>query len=136
MTIPLHEKGSHYDHDNYRGIALLSVPEKVLCKIIQKRLAERAEETLRKSQCGFRIGRGCVAQIFMLRIMAEKAREFNTSLYLAFVDLKKAYDLVNLKALCMESTGEKVSSAKQGMHPHSSASRNKGSGESTWQGVR
>ena len=77
----------------------LCVPGKVFCKVIQKRLAKRAEEMLRESQCGFRTGHGCVDQIITLRILAEKAREFNTSLYLAFVDLKKAYDLVNRKAL-------------------------------------
>ena len=52
------------------------------------RLAERAEKMLRESQCGFRKGHGCIDQIFTLRILAEKAREFNTPLYLAFVDLR------------------------------------------------
>ena len=32
-------------------------------------------------------------------MLAEKAREFNTPLYLAFVDLRKAYDCVNREAL-------------------------------------
>ena len=60
--------------------------------MIETRLGERAEEMLRESQRGFHTGNGCVDQIFMLRTMAENAREFNTSLYLAFVDVKKAYD--------------------------------------------
>ena len=54
---------------------------------------------LRTEQCGFRKGRGCVDQIFTLGIQAEKAREYNTSLYLAFVDLRKAYDSVSHEAL-------------------------------------
>ena len=46
-------------------------------------------------------GCGCVDQVFTVRILglAEKAREFNTPLYLCFVDLLKAYDPVNQQAL-------------------------------------
>ena len=99
LVVPLHKKGPTRDCDNYRGIALLSVPGKVFCRVIQARLAERAEHLLREGQCGFRKGRGCADQIFSLCILAEKAREFNTSLYLAFVDLRKAYDSVNRDTL-------------------------------------
>ena len=99
LTIPLHKKGSMQDCDNYRGIALLSVPGKVFCRVIQRRLAKRAEKMLRENQCGFRRGRGCIDHIFTLRTLAEKAREFNTTLYLSFVDLRKAYDSVNWEAL-------------------------------------
>ena len=99
LTIPLHKKGSMQDCDNYRGIALLSVPGKVFCRVIQRRLAKRAEQMLRENQCGFRRGRGCIDHIFTLRTLAEKAREFNTTLYLSFVDLRKAYDSVNREAL-------------------------------------
>ena len=101
LTVPLHKKGSVKVCDNYRGIALLSVPGKVFCRVIQMRLAQRAEQVLRTEQCGFRKGRGCVDQIFTLRIQSEKAREYNTSLYLAFVDLRKAYDSVSCEALWM-----------------------------------
>ena len=60
LTIPLYKKGSTQDCDNYRGIALLSVPGKVFCRVVQMRLAERAEQLLRENQCGFRKGRGCI----------------------------------------------------------------------------
>ena len=70
-------------------------------RVIQRRLAERAEQLLRESQCGVRRNHGCIDQVFSLRILAEKAREFNTPLYLAFEDLRKAYDSVNHDALWM-----------------------------------
>ena len=35
---------------------------------------------------------------FTLRVLAEKAREFNTPIYLCFVDFRKAYDSVNREA--------------------------------------
>ena len=83
LLIILHKNGSSQDCDNYRGIALLSVPGKVFCRVIQRRLASRAEHLLRESQCGFRPVCGCIDQVFTLRVLAEKAREFNTPLYLA-----------------------------------------------------
>ena len=99
LTIPLHKKGAHDHCDNFRGIALLSIPGKVFCRVIQKRLAERGNQLLRESQCGFRKGRGCIDQVFSLRVLAEKVREYNTPLYLCFVDLRKAYDSVSRDAL-------------------------------------
>ena len=54
---------------------------------------------MRESQCGFRKGRGCIDQVFSLRVLAEKASEYNTPLYLCFVDLRKAYDSVSRDAL-------------------------------------
>ena len=99
LTVPIHKKGSYDDCDNYRGIALLSVPGKVLCKVIQNRLKKVAESTLRENQCGFRGNRGCIDQLFTLRLLMEKAREFHSPLYLCFIDLKKAYDSVNREAL-------------------------------------
>ena len=121
LTIPLHKKGSYQECDNYRGIALLSVPGKVFCRVIQRRLAERAEQQLRESQCGFRKGRACIDQIFAIRVLAEKAREFNTPLFLSFVDLRKAYDSVNREALWMVlrrkyHLPEKVNRILQALH--------------------
>ena len=53
LTVPMHKKGSSKVCGNYRGIALLSVPRKVFCHVIEMRVAERAEEVLRTEQCGF-----------------------------------------------------------------------------------
>ena len=36
LTIPLHKKGSYDDCDNFRGIALLSVPGKVFCRFLSE----------------------------------------------------------------------------------------------------
>ena len=37
--------------------------------------------------------------MFAIKVLAEKAGEYNTPLYLCFVDLLKAYDSVNRDAL-------------------------------------
>ena len=56
LLVPLHKKGSRTTCDNYRGIALLSIPGKVFAKAILNRLKPRAEQLLHKGQCGFRRG--------------------------------------------------------------------------------
>ena len=88
LTILLHKKGAYDNCDNFRGIALLSVPGKVFCRVIQCRLKEKANQMLRENQCGFWKGRGCADQLFSLRMLMEQAREFHTPLFPCFVDLK------------------------------------------------
>ena len=43
-------------------------------------------------QGGFRAGRGCNDQIFTVRQIMEKIIEKDKVVYMAFVDLEKAYD--------------------------------------------
>ena len=50
-------------------------------------------------QVSFRAGRGCVAQIFTLMQIIEKAREKKHRGYVSFIDLEKPYDRVNREAL-------------------------------------
>ena len=47
----------------------------------------------------FRKGRGCTDMLFAARQLAEKSREHADSLFVLFVDLKKAYDSVPRQAL-------------------------------------
>ena len=52
-----------------------------------------------KSPCGFRAGRSTTDMIFTVRQLQEKSREQGKPLYLAFIDLTKAFDLVIRKGL-------------------------------------
>ena len=72
---------------------------KIFARIIQERLQTIAETILPESQCGFRKGRGCVDMIFVLRQLVEKTCEHDDTLFILFVDLKKAYDSVPRSAL-------------------------------------
>ena len=47
-----------------------------------------------EEQAGFRVGRGCRDQIFVMRRLAEKTIEKDDTMYAAFFDLEKAYDKV------------------------------------------
>ena len=50
---------------------------------------------LTESQCGFRRGRSTIDMIFVAQQLQEKCHEQHQDLYLAFLDLTKAFDTVN-----------------------------------------
>ena len=84
----------------HRIIALISHNSKVLLRILLSRTAKTAEEQIAEEQMGFRQKVGTRDQIFNIRMIMEKAREFNIPLYMAFIDFKKAFDSVRHTALC------------------------------------
>ncbi|KAI8511348.1 hypothetical protein Bbelb_104480 [Branchiostoma belcheri] len=92
-------KGDQGDCNNFRGISLLSITGKAIARIVRKRLQTLAERVLPESQCGFRAGRSTTDMIFTLRQLQEKCREQCMPLYIAFVDLTKAFDTVCRPAL-------------------------------------
>ena len=95
IVIPIHKKGDRNNPANYRGISLLKTGYKIYSKIIAKRLTAIAEVLLLEEQNGFRIGRSCMDCIFSVSQIIEKYREFNIPTYIAFIDLKKAFDSVD-----------------------------------------
>ena len=50
---------------------------------------------LRDNQAGFRENRSCTDQIATLRIIIEQSIEWNSPVYLFFVDYEKAFDSVD-----------------------------------------
>ena len=92
-------KGSRSDCNNYRGISLLSVVGKLIARVILVRLQLLAERIYPESQCGFRAERSTIDMVFSVRQLQEKCREQQMPLYIAFVDLTKAFDLVSRSGL-------------------------------------
>ena len=92
-------KGERSDWNNYRGISLLSVIGKVFARVILIRLQKLAERVYPESQCGFRAGRSTIDLVLSLRQLQEKCREQQMPLYIAFIDLAKAFDLVSRDGL-------------------------------------
>ena len=92
-------KGDRSDCNNYRGISLLSITGKMFARVILRRLQILAERVYPESQCGFRAKRSTIDMIFTLRQLQEKCREQRQPLYIAFVDLTKAFDLVSRRGL-------------------------------------
>ena len=99
LVIKLPKKGDLRDCSNYRGIMLLSVPGKVLNRILLERMKEAVDPKLRDQQAGFRRNRSCVDQIASLRIIVEQSLEWNSPLYINFIDFEKAFDSVDRETL-------------------------------------
>lgn len=94
------KKGDRSDCSNSRGISLLPTASKVLAKILLTRLTQHlTETTLPETQCGFRKERSTCDMIFAVRQIQEKCHEQNRDLYIAFIDLAKAFDTVNRELL-------------------------------------
>ena len=93
-------KGDRSECGNSRGISLLSVAGKVLARIMLDRLLSHVVDTLLpESQCGFRRNRSTHDMIFVTRLLQEKCREQSQNLFVAFIDLTKAFDTVNRQLL-------------------------------------
>ena len=97
--IKIPKKGDLSRCENFRGITLLSVPGKVLNRIILERMKGEVDNTLREEQAGFRQDRSCTDQIATLRIIVEQSIEWNSSLYVNFVDYEKAFDSLDRETL-------------------------------------
>jgi len=93
--VKLPKKGDLSSCNNWRGIMLLSIPGKVLSKIILERLKAALDKTLRDEQAGFRQDRSCTDHIATMRIIIEQSLEWQTPLYTVFVDFQKAFDSVD-----------------------------------------
>ena len=92
-------KGDRSDCNNFRGISLLSITGKVFARVVLNRLQKLAERVYPESQCGFRAARSTIDMVFSVRQLQEKCREQRRPLYMAFIDLTKAFDLVSRTGL-------------------------------------
>jgi len=99
ILVKVPKKGDLTVCDNWRGIMLLCIVLKVLCKVILSRIQEKIDITLRRQQAGFRAGRSCVDHVVTLRVIIEQINELQESLYLVFVDFEKAFDRLNHRNL-------------------------------------
>ena len=85
-------KGDALTCGSYRGIKLLEHAMKVLERVIETRV--RKIEKIDSMQFGFMAGRSTTDAIFIVRQLQEKYLAKNNELWMAFVDLEKAFDRV------------------------------------------
>jgi hypothetical protein len=90
-------KGDALDCGSYRGIKLLEHAMKVFERVVEKRL--RGSVEIDDMQFGFRPGRGTTDAIFIVRQLQEKFLEKKRGLWMAFIDLEKAFDRVPREVL-------------------------------------
>ena len=85
-------KGGALNTGNYRGLKLIEQVMKVLEHVVEGLIRQRVE--IDEMQCGFMSGCGTTDAIFIVRQLQEKHLAANKPLYMAFVDLEKAFDRV------------------------------------------
>ncbi len=74
--MPLYKgKGKREQCNNYRGISLLSVPGQIYGRILNERMMKITDLSVGDEQGGFRKGRGCVDQIFAVKMLVKKYLE-------------------------------------------------------------
>nr|KAG5689438.1 hypothetical protein BaRGS_012260 [Batillaria attramentaria] len=118
--VKLPKKGDLSSCSNWRGIMLLSIPGKVLTRIILERLKTALDKTLREEQAGFCNDRSCTDHIATMRIIIEQSLEWQTPMYSTFVDFQKAFDSVDREVIWKlmshygeaEKTGLKINISK------------------------
>ncbi|KAH9244778.1 hypothetical protein BASA81_017793 [Batrachochytrium salamandrivorans] len=84
-----------------RGIALINVGLKLVCKVLQMRI-ERFVETnnlLSYEQAGFRKREECVGQVVSLVDIIQRRQNAGLNTHVLFIDIRKAFDTVPIGAL-------------------------------------
>ena len=99
LLIKLPKKGDLSYCKNWRGIMLVNMASKAFCRVILERIKTMLDGKLREEQVGFQAGRSCTDQIATLRIIVEQSIEWQSSLYINFIDFKKAFDSISREVL-------------------------------------
>ena len=99
----LHKKNSKHEILNHRTIAMSCNVGKVYCRVVEKRLSRYIEQhkILGELQNGFRKGRRAVDNLFVLSTLCQLSplNAVGKAMYMAFIDIEKAYDRVNRQFL-------------------------------------
>ena len=95
IVCPVYKKGDKLDCCNYRAITLLNAAYKVLSQILCRRLSPYARQFVGQYQAGFMGARATTDQIFAVRQVMQKCREYNVPTHHLFIDFKSAYDTID-----------------------------------------
>ena len=113
VIFPVPKKGDKNNVNNYRGITLTSIFSKIFSILLDNRLRnwDDENEILNEYQFGFRNNKSTTDCIFVLNYIINKVlHEEKRKLYCAFVDFKKAFDLVYRNGILFKLLEYKVSS--------------------------
>ena len=99
--VPIYKGGDKENTGNYRPISLLPLPGKILEKIVHLRVSDFLDENefLTEHQGGFRKGFSTTSTIADLTDDIFSEINMGSTTVAAFVDLKKAFDMVDTAIL-------------------------------------
>ena len=109
---PIFKSGNQCDPNNYRGIAVSCCLNKLLTKILNKRLESFLEENniLNKYQGGYRRKYRTEDNMFIIHTLFQKyVVQNNQKLYVAFVDFRKYFDTINRDLLFYKLLSQGIS---------------------------
>lgn len=98
VAVMIYKKGEQLDPDNYRMISLVNAETKTFTQMLSTRLTKWSSltATIPEFQAGFRAGRSCEDNIFVLNSLIQiHLRAPRGKVYALFVDFKRAFDSVN-----------------------------------------
>ncbi|MCP4159887.1 MAG: RNA-directed DNA polymerase, partial [Deltaproteobacteria bacterium] len=97
----IYKKGNQLNMANYRPIALSNTISKLFIRILTDRLMKLTEAArlIRDEQQGFRPDRSCSAAVLILKTLLARATIKKEPMYMACLDISKAYDNVNHQRL-------------------------------------
>ena len=103
----LHTGGRTDELKNYQPIAIINMTCKLCMLMVRERIDKWTEDSgmLGEIQGGFRRGMRTEDNLFMLERLIEMVKGRKEEIFVAFLDMEKAYDRVNRKKLmkCMRS---------------------------------
>ena len=101
LTVPIYKSGEKNYFTNYRPISLLPIFSKILEKILYLHITNHLEQhdILQNSQFGFRKRHSTYMPVALIAEEITKAIEQNEKVVGLFLDLKKAFDTVNIDIL-------------------------------------
>ena len=96
LVVPIPKAGDSRRIENYRGISLMSLVGKVFVAVLNARMKAWMEKkkVVVEEQAGFREGHAAVEQVYVLAEVVQRQKRRKKPWYLAFLDIKRAYDVV------------------------------------------
>ncbi|KAL3683240.1 hypothetical protein R1sor_001262 [Riccia sorocarpa] len=100
-VVPIYKAGPKREPNSYRTIMIASLFSKLLGRLLEARLSRWGEEheVRAAAQTGFRKQFCTLDHALVPRILCEQARRTKRTLYVLFIDLKKAFDSVPRKLI-------------------------------------
>ena len=98
-VVMLYKKGDTSKLENFRPISLLNSLYKMFAAILLRRLADKLDRHLQKTQYGFRKHRSTADAIQCIRRIAEFGEQTQTKAIMVLLDWEKAFDKVTRKGL-------------------------------------